>query len=400
MSAKAAGNQNTILSPRLQKKQASRSNSAVSSHGVKNEPVDDSKGDGKEGPEFTEPEVYPSLNMDDYPALVNQRSNTSLIPPSTAHQQGSSGFLSNPNWGGLNLGRDGGGGSGSSGLVPSMIGVQGTSSLSMENIPASSHSPQASPRMASPFSSSDQVIRSVDQSNLNAEVEQAIPGYGLNFPSTNLSADFLSAIRSASQFIQQQQQQQNYHPLQQQKQQILMDDKQSQPFQQHAQYNHQSHINRMLQQQQQHQSLQSAQQTHRPPHNFFSPSTFSQHLGQMGDGGSMNASSGNLPAQTGSTSIHGQNPLVPGVNSLISQLMKGQPQSPLGGLNMPPPPPQRGMSQPTLDNRKLGSATPSSVGYQASRVSSGSQSYATKPPGEKHSHYLIRKSHFAINNDH
>lgn len=368
-----AGNQNTTLSPRLQKKQAARGNTAVTPRGVKSDAASDSKDEGKEVVPYSEPEAYPALSMDDYPALVSQRSNTLLIPQSATSQQGNAGFLSNPNWGVLNLGRDNGGGTGITNFMSPVIGVQRASSP-VDNVSGSSRSPQASPRMVSPFSAPDQNVRSVEQSNLNIEVEQGIQGCGLSFPNTNLTADFLSAIRSASQFIQQQ----NFHPMQQQQQQhMMMNDKTQQPFQQNAQYN-QSHINRMLTQQQQ---LQSVQQAMRTPRSYFPPNAFGPHMNQITDGGNMSAASGNISSQPGNTPLHGQNPLVPGPNSLLSQVMKGQPQSPLGSLNMPPPP-QRGMTQQTLDSRNLNSAAPSGVGYQASRANSGSQSYLAKPPGE------------------
>ncbi|BFZ20344.1 hypothetical protein BsWGS_23385 [Bradybaena similaris] len=372
LSAKVAGNQNTTLSPRLQKKQAARGNAALTPRGVKSDSAGDSKDEGKEVIPYNEPEAYPALSMDDYPALVSQRSNTLLIPQNVTSQQGNAGFLSNPNWGVLNLGRDNGGGAGITNFMSPVIGVQRASSP-VDNVSGSSRSPQASPRMVSPFSAPDQTVRSVEQSNLNIEVEQGIQGCGLSFPNTNLTADFLSAIRSASQFIQQQ----NFHPMQQQQQQqhIMMNDKTQQSFQQNAQYN-QSHINRMLTQQQQ---LQSVQQAMRTPRSYFPPSAFGPHMNQITDGGNMSASSGNISSQAGNTPLHGQNPLVPGPNSLLSQVMKGQPQSPLGSLNIPPPP-QRGMTQQTLDSRNLNSAAPSGVGYQASRANSGSQSYLAKPP--------------------
>ncbi|CAL1535084.1 unnamed protein product [Lymnaea stagnalis] len=366
LSAKVAGAQNSNLSPRLQKKQASTSaptsrggNISAPSRSNKNEGIDGNKEVGKEAIVFNDEEMYPSLSVDNYPALTSQRTNASLIPQD--NQAVNKSFLASPNWGVLNLGRDNAGGVNSTGPILSM----GSASSSLDNISGSPRSPQPSPRIVSPFSNQEQSLRSIEQSLMGGDLDQGLPGANIGFPSTKLSADFLSAIRSASQLVQQA----NFHPLQQQQQ--LHHGGDPQQFQR-ATYSQGHHGNIHNHQQQQ------SSQAMRNPHGYYqtqapmhSSNPYNQKVNSSGPAGSISGQNPNILGQN-------QNPRVPNIMN-HAQGLKMTTQSALGGLNMPPPPQrvmQQGPQSILMDTRPPPSTTAASPvrGYQASRVDSA-QSY-------------------------
>ncbi|XP_059145650.1 nonsense-mediated mRNA decay factor SMG7-like isoform X3 [Physella acuta] len=375
LSAKVSNTQNSTLSPRLQKKQStpnhssSRSIPAVSRSNTQ-EGVEGNKEDVQESTGYSSQEVYPSLSMDNYPVLTSARSNASLIP-SDNNQQSNKNFLSSTSWGVLNLGRDSGGGMGSAGSPLGMgssgspLGM-GSKPSSVDNMSGSPRSPQASPGVGSPYSNHDQGMRS--SMELPMMGGEAMDNQGrLNFSSSKLNADFLSAIMSASQMVQQQQQQQQQYHHQQQHPSMRQSGEQFQrpPF-------GQGHLNPMLNQ---------------PPaqsNNYYQPQNPMQNMFQQpplnqGTTGS------NLPGQN--SAILNQAQSSRGMNMLGNQSMKMQ--TPLSSMNMPPP--QRGMAQGPqsmmLDSRAQTTSTASPArGYQASRMDSsqsfmGNQAASPAPVG-------------------
>ncbi|KAH9496597.1 Protein smg7, partial [Bulinus truncatus] len=336
LSAKVAGTHNSNLSPRLQKKispnNGRNGNNSGLLQGNKGEGLESNRDGGKVGLTFSDHEAYPSLNIDNYPALPTQRSTASLVPTDGASSHKN--FLASPQWGVLNLGRD----SASSTAGNPLLSMGTSASSPSLDSTESAHSPQSSPRMISPFSVPDQNIRPLEQSMM----DQGLPG---------LSADFLSAIRSASQIVQQQQQQ-NYHALQQLQQGL---DPQTQ-------FQRPPYMNNLMNQQQPNQVM-------RNPHNLYPNQTslnqnnslFKQAPNSIVSGNSASAQSLNM----------GQSPSSFTAN--MNQGMKMHPQSSLGNMNVPPP--QRGPASLMLDS---GQNTSSPVrGYQASRVDTSSESYLT-----------------------
>ncbi|KAK0065646.1 protein SMG7 [Biomphalaria pfeifferi] len=330
LSAKVAGAHNSNLSPRLQKKlapnTARNANNAVVMQSNKTEILDANKDGSKDVLSFIEQDSYPSLNMDNYPALPSQRNPASLIPVDGVSSQKN--FLASPQWGVLNLGRDS---TSTSSTNPLLAMGNSASSPSLDSTSESTHSPQPSPRMISPFSVPDQNIRPMEQSML----DQGMSG---------LSADFLSAIRSASQIIQQQQQQQNFHAMQQLQQNL---DPQSQ-FQRPP----------YLNQQQSNQGM-------RNPLNFFS------NQPSMNPNNSLYKQTASNPVPVNNAQNLGQN--ANPYSSSLNQSLKMNSQSSLGNLNIPPP--QRGPPSLMLDSRQA--STSPVRGYQASRVDTSSEPYMT-----------------------
>ncbi|XP_012945114.1 ankyrin repeat and KH domain-containing protein mask [Aplysia californica] len=427
LSAKAGNAQTSSLSPRLQKKGLTRGGGGGHSTGSSGRgggggggQVNKVDTDGRPDtapagaatatiPTFKSQEPYPSLSADNYPALVNQRTQASLIPSENLSQNSSSGGVSGIgvgglsaglNWGGFGLGRDnniGGGGSGGAlhQSTSPMLSIPGGGggSPSLDTCSNSSRSPQPSPNLASSFASLELPVRNVDMglSTTPTGVDQTT----LNFPATTPSADFLSAIRSASQFVQQQQQQQQQHQQQQQQQQqgyqMLPPDMQppaGPPQQQFPPHAHYSQQHRMLtaqqkQQMQQQQQQQQQQQMARNPQGYFqgtammpdqSAGLFKQPQPQPQSKNMLAPSGGVNPAG----SVGSSGPMLrSGSAGGGGGVMTSGNLHPVGGLAMPPPPPPqqptpRGMSQ--MMPSEAGGTSGPGMSYQANRGGDSSSS--------------------------